>query len=103
MDMDDGAGGGQKMHELVIREPAEHSTRSKRRRRENEVEMRVDEDATDEVGAAGELEPSPKFRPGVRGGVTFGEDGTISTVRTRLPVIDLAAPESVGRSLMPAH
>jgi hypothetical protein len=96
MDMDDGGGGAQKMHELVIREPA------KRRRRENEVEMG---DATDGENAAGELEPSPKLRPGVRGGVRFNEDGTISTVRTCLPVIDLAAlrlpqPEPLGRSLM---
>lgn len=94
MDLDDGGGGGQKMHELVIREPAEQSKRGKRRRRDNEVEMGVEGDATTGVDAAGELEPSPKFRPGMRGGVVFGEDGTISTVRTCLPDAHPAAVRS---------
>lgn len=94
MDMDDGGGRPQKMHELVIREPAEQTKRSKRRRRDNEVEMGVEGDAADGVAGAGDWETlaedgtdqvsgqSPKFRPGVRGGVTFNEDGTISLVRT---------------------
>ena len=94
MDMDDGGGRPQKMHELVIREPAEQSKRSKRRRRDNEVEMGDEGDAADGVAGDGDWETvaedgtvqvsgqSPKFRPGVRGGVTFNEDGTISLVRT---------------------
>ena len=86
-----GGGGGQKMHELVIREPAEQSKRGKRRRRDNEVEMKVEEDVADGVDAAGVSEPSSKFRPGTRGGVVFGEDGTISTVRTCLPDAYVAA------------
>ena len=73
--------------------------RSKRRRRDIEVEMG---DVEEDSGVGGETVAedgimqvsgqSPKFRPGQRGGVIFNEDGTLSTVSNHLTIVDLRVP-----------